>query len=89
MKIKNMKYVKKEYKYRIASELLSQTLGRINALDSSIDPDSGGLSVKPNLNPFDVMGIVSGNIPLLARNYTITSPESIVGRVLNLLSVKN
>ena len=77
------KQLKKEYKYRIASELLSQTLGRINALDSSIDPDSGGVSVKPNLNPFDVMGIVSGNIPLLARNYTITSPESIVGRVLN------
>jgi hypothetical protein len=75
--------LRKEYKYRIASELLSQTLGRINALDSEIDPDSGEVSVKPNLNPFDAAGIISGNIPLLARNYVITSPESLIGRALN------
>jgi hypothetical protein len=75
--------LKKEYKYRIASELVSQTLGRVNALDSSVDPDSGEISVKPNLNPFDAAGIISGNIPLLARNYTITSPESLIGRALN------
>ena len=75
--------LRREYRYRIASELLSQTLGRINALDSEIDPDSGGVSVKPNLNPFDAAGIISGNIPLLARNYVITSPESLIGRALN------
>lgn len=75
--------LRKEYRYRIASELVSQTLGRINALDSEVDPDSGGVSVKPNLNPFDAAGIITGNIPLLARNYVITSPESLVGRALN------
>lgn len=75
--------LRKEYRYRIASELVSQTLGRINALDSEIDPDSGGVSVKPNLNPFDAAGIITGNIPLLERNYVITSPESLVGRALN------
>lgn len=75
--------LRKEYRYRIASELVSQTLGRINALDSSVDPDSGGISVKPNLNPFDAAGIITGNIPLLARNYVITSPESLIGRALN------
>jgi len=75
--------LRKEYRYRIASELVSQTLGRINALDSSVDPDSGEISVKPNLNPFDAAGIITGNIPLLARNYVITSPESLIGRAIN------
>ena len=77
------KQLKKEYKYRIASELVSQTLGRINVLDSSVDPDSGEISVKPKLNPLNVAGIVTGNIPLFKRNYTITSPESLIGRALN------
>jgi len=77
------KQLKKEFKYRIAAELLSETLGRVNALNSSINPDSGEISVKPKLDPFNAVGIVSGNIPLLVRNYRVTSPDLAIGKALN------
>lgn len=73
------KQLKKEFKFRVASELISQTLGRVNALNSSVNPDSGEISVKPNLDPFNAVGIVSGNIPLLEKNYKITNVGGIVG----------
>ena len=77
------KQLQKEFKFRVATELLSQTIGRVNALDSTIDPISGGVSVKPNLDPFNAVGIISGNIPLLQRNYQITSPDLIIGKAIN------
>ena len=73
------KQLQQEFKSRIALELLSQTVGRVNALDSTINPVSGEISVKPNLDPFNALGIASGTVPLLARNYKITSPQGIVG----------
>jgi hypothetical protein len=76
------KQLQKEFKSRVALELLQQTVGRVNALTSSIDPDSGEVSVKPNLNPFNAVGIISGKIPLLARNYKITSPTGVVADTL-------
>jgi hypothetical protein len=78
--------LQKEFKNRIALELLSQTLGRVNALTSSINPDSGEISVKPNLDPFNAVGIISGNIPVLERNYRITAVGGSVGDVVSFAS---
>lgn len=80
------KQLRKEFRYRVAAELLSETVGRINALDSSIDPDSGEISVKPKLDPFNAVGIVSGNVPLLARNYKITGSNNIVGKAISFVA---
>ena len=80
------KQLQKEFKHRVALELLSETLGRVNALDSSIDPDSGEISVKPKLDPFNAVGIVSGNIPLLVRNYRVTAPDLVIGKAINFAS---
>ena len=77
------KQLQKEFKSRINLETLQQTVGRVNALTSSIDPDSGEVSVKPNLDPFNAVGIISGNIPVLARNFKITSPSGLVGKVID------
>jgi len=80
------KNLQKEFKHRVALELLSQTLGRVNALTSSVNPDSGEISVKPNLDPFNAVGIVSGTIPVLQRDYRISAPQGIVGDVLGFAS---
>jgi hypothetical protein len=77
------KQLKKEFKYRVAAELLSETIGRVNALESSVDPDSGEISVKPKLDPFNAVGIISGNIPLFKRNYVVTSPDLAIGKAIN------
>ena len=80
------KKLQQEFKHRVALELISQTLGRTNALTSSINPDSGEISVKPKLDPFNVVGIISGNIPLLQRNYKISAPMGIVGDAVGFAS---
>jgi hypothetical protein len=80
------KQLRKEFRYRVAAELLSETLGRVNALDSSINPDSGEISVKPKLDPFNAVGIISGNVPLLARNYKITDSNNIVGKAISFVA---
>jgi hypothetical protein len=77
------KQLQKEFKYRVAAQLLSETLGRVNALDSSIDPDSGELSVKPKLDPFNAVGIIAGKVPLLQRNYKVTSADSLLGKAVS------
>jgi len=77
------KQLQKEFKSRVALELLQQTVSRVNALTSSIDPDSGEVSVKPNLDPFNAVGIISGNIPVLARNFKITSPSGLLGKTVD------
>lgn len=79
------KQLQKEFKYRVAAELLSETLGRVNVLNSSIDPDSGEISVKPRLDPFNGLGILTGNVPLLQRNYKITSPDLITGKAISFV----
>ena len=67
------KQLQKEFKARIAFELLQQTLGKTILTNSSIDPNSGGVSVQPNLDPFDTLGVVMNKIPLLQKDYRITS----------------
>ena len=79
------KQLQKEFKFRVASELLSETIGRVNALESSIDPDSGEISVKPKTDPFNAVGIISGNVPLLARNYKVTSPDTVIGKAIGFV----
>ena len=68
------KQLQKEFKARVAFELLQQTLGRSTLSNSSISPDSGGISVKPNLNPFDALGVLSNNLPIIQRDFKITQP---------------
>ena len=67
------KQLQKEFKARIAFELLQQTLGRTILTNSSINPNSGGVSVQPNLDPFDTLGVVMNKVPLLQKDYKITS----------------
>jgi hypothetical protein len=79
--------LKKEFAYRVTAELLQQTIGRINVLDTSFNQPDGlqstQLSVKPNTDPFDVLGIATGNIPLIERNWAISVPDLIIGKTLN------
>jgi hypothetical protein len=77
------KQLQKEFKHRVALELLQQTLGRVNIFDSDINPDTGEISVKPNLDPFNAIGLLTGNIPIIARNYSITDPDSFLGQGIN------
>jgi len=77
------KQLQKEFKHRVALELLQQTLGRINVLDSSINPDTGQVSVEPNLDPFNAIGLLSGQVPIIARNHAITNPDLFLGQAIN------
>lgn len=81
------KQLQKEFKARLAFELLQQTLGRTILTNSSIDPNSGGISVKPNLDPFDALGVVMNKIPLLQKDFRITSfGGGILGDTLSFTS---
>jgi hypothetical protein len=79
--------LKKEFAYRVTAELLQQTLDRVNFLNTSFtQPDgfnSTQLSVKPNTDPFDILGLATGNIPLIERNWSISVPDLIIGKTLN------
>ena len=77
------KQLQKEFKHRVALELLQQTLGRVNALDSNVNPDTGEISAKPNTDPFNAIGLLTGNVPIIARNYSITDPDSFLGQGIN------
>jgi len=81
------KQLQKEFKARLAFELLQQTLGRTILTNSSIEPNSGGVSVKPNLDPFDALGVVMNKIPLLQKDFRITSiGGGILGDTLSFTS---
>jgi outer membrane protein OmpA-like peptidoglycan-associated protein len=77
------KQLQKEFKHRVALELLQQTLGRANILNSNVNPDTGEISTKPNLDPFNAIGLLTGNIPIIARNYSITNPDLFLGQAIN------
>ena len=77
------KQLQKEFKHRVALELLQQTLGRANILNSNVNPDTGEISAKPNLDPFNAIGLLTGNIPIIARNYSITNPDLFLGQAIN------
>ena len=72
-----------EFKARVALELLQQTLNRVNAFNTSINTDTGNISAKPNTDPFNAIGIVSGNIPLFSRDFTVTRPDLLFGQGIN------
>jgi hypothetical protein len=67
------KQLKKEFKARYAYNLLQDTLGVSNLTNNSIDPNTGAVSVSPKEDPFLSLGIASGKVPLLNRNYRITA----------------
>ena len=77
------KQLQKEFKHRVALELIQQTLDRVNILNSNINPDTGEVSAKPNLDPFNAIGLITGNIPIIARNYSITNPDLFLGQAIN------
>ena len=72
------KQLQKEFKARVAFELLQQTLGKSTLTNSTINPESGGISVQPSLNPFDVLGVLSNNLPIIQRDFKITEPPNLV-----------
>ena len=86
------KQLQKEFKARVAFELLQQTLGKSTLTNSTITPNSGGISVNPKLNPFDVLGVLSNKLPIIQRDYKITLPNNddksvgFVGRLSGLYS---
>lgn len=77
------KQLNKEFKHRVALELLQQTLGTINLFNSNVNPDTGEVSVKPNLDPFNAIGLLTGNVPIIARKYNITTPDFLFGQGIN------
>ena len=77
------KSLNKEFKARVALELFQQTLGQVNIFNSSVNPLTGEISASPNTDPFDAIGLLTGNIPLVSRVYNITSPDFLFGRGIN------
>jgi hypothetical protein len=77
------KQLQKEFKTRVAFELLQQTLGSSTLTNSTINPDSGGISVQPKLNPFDALGALSNNLPIIQRDFKITQSPNIVARAID------
>ena len=80
------KRLKQEFTYRILAELVEDTLGRTNLVDSNVDPNNptlSGIQVKPNTDPIDILGMATGNVPVFIRNWKITVPDNIIGKTLN------
>jgi hypothetical protein len=76
------KQLQKEFKHRVALELIQQTLGLVNVINTNVN-DNNGLTISPNLNPFDILGILSGNIPVIGAQYNITVPDGLFGQAIN------
>jgi len=77
------KSLNKEFKHRVAYELYQQTLGQVNIFNSNVNPDTGEISVKPNTDPFNAIGLLTGNIPIVSRVYNITTPDFLFGQGIN------
>lgn len=65
--------LKTEFQYRIAEETYQQTIGRVNAIDALTDP-------------FDLLGIVTGNKSIIERDWKISVPKSLIGKGLDFIS---
>ena len=65
--------LKSEFQYRVAQETYQQTIGRINAIDALSDP-------------FDLLGIVTGNKSVIERDWKISVPKSLIGKGLDFIS---
>tara|TARA_R110001592_G_scaffold273379_2_gene540277 strand:- start:32347 stop:37104 length:4758 start_codon:yes stop_codon:yes gene_type:complete len=65
--------LKTEFQYRVSEETYQQTIGRVNALDALSDP-------------FDLLGIVTGNKSVIERDWKISVPKSLIGKGLDFIS---
>ena len=65
--------LKTEFQYRIAEETFQQTIGRVNAIDALSDP-------------FDLLGIITGNKSVIERDWKISVPKSLIGKGLDFIS---
>ena len=77
------KSLNKEFKHRVALELYQQTLGQINLFSGNVNPETGEISAKPNTDPFNAIGLLTGNVPIIARKYNITTPDFLFGQGIN------
>jgi outer membrane protein OmpA-like peptidoglycan-associated protein len=77
------KSLNKEFKHRVALELYQQTLGQINLFSGNVNPETGEISAKPNTDPFNAIGLLTGNVPVIARKYNITTPDFLFGQGIN------
>ena len=80
------KQLQKEFKARVAFELLQQTLGRSTLSNTTIDVNTGGVSIQPNNDPFDSLGVLMNQIPIIQRDFKITSTGGIIGDSLGFVS---
>jgi hypothetical protein len=80
------KQLQKEFKARVAFELLQQTLGRSTLSNTTIDVNTGGVSTQPNNDPFDSLGVLMNKIPVIQRDFKITSTGGIIGDSLGFVS---
>jgi len=76
------KQLQKEFKARVAYELLQQTVGRTNLFTGEINPATGQASIQQNNDPFDALGIITNNIPIVQKNYKITGGPTAVANAL-------
>ena len=77
------KQLQKEYKARIALELIQQTIGKSTLSNTSATNISGEIGQKPSFDPFDILGVVTNNVPLIQKDYKITSPGNLVTDALS------
>jgi len=77
------KQLQKEFRARVAFELLQQTVGRTNLFIGEIDPATNVTTVRPNNDPFDALGIITNNIPVVQKNYKITGGPNSVANALS------
>ncbi len=80
------KQLQKEFKARVAFELLQQTLGRTTLSNTTVDVNTGGVSAQPNSDPFDTLGVLMNKIPVIQKDYKITSTGGIIGDALGFAS---
>jgi hypothetical protein len=62
-----------EFQERIAQELYQETIARLSFVDALQDP-------------FHALDIVTGRLPLINRNMSVTYPKSIIGKGLDFVS---
>ena len=80
------KQLQKEFKARVAYELLQQTVGRSNLFTGEINPVTGQASIQQNNDPFDALGIITNNIPIIQKNYKITGGPTAVANALGFVA---
>jgi len=80
------KQLQKEFKARVAFELLQQTLGKTLGTTTTVNQNSGAISAELKPDPFDALGVITNNIPLIQRDFKITSVGGIIGEALSFTS---